>query len=79
MVTSSVCTESAWEYVMGVPQSRQKVRVTGPLEWKLAGSPFVKRNRERSKLTQATTGEAATRRQVWQWHTIVFDGVPSAS
>jgi hypothetical protein len=79
VVTSIVPGESACTYVSGVPQSRQNVRVTGAVEWKLAGSPFWKAKLARSKVTQATTGDAATRRHVWQWHTIVLDGVPATS
>jgi hypothetical protein len=28
------------------------------------------------KVTQATTGEPAARRQVWQWQTMLFVGAP---
>jgi hypothetical protein len=62
--------------VSGVPQSWQNVRVTGGVLLKCAGSPCTKRKRSTGKVTQATTGEPAARRQVRQWQTIVFVGEP---
>jgi hypothetical protein len=66
-----------------VRERRAAIAAEGPrdrrVEWKLAGSPFTKAKALRPNVTHATTGEAATRRHVWQWHTIVLDGVPEAS
>jgi hypothetical protein len=39
----------------------------------------VGRNSFEGKVTQATTGAAATLRQDWQWQTIVFEHSPDAS
>jgi len=79
VVTSIVSGESACTYVSGVPQSWQNVRVTGGVLLKWAGSPCTKRKRCAGKVTQATTGAPATRRQVRQWQTMVLVGCPSAS
>ena len=62
-----------------MPHARQNVRVTGGVLWNDAGSPFTKRKRSTGKVTHATTGAAATRRQVRQWQTIVFVGRPCTS
>jgi hypothetical protein len=39
------------------------------------GSPRVKRNSAFAKVSQATTGDAAARRQDWQWHTMLLAGL----
>jgi hypothetical protein len=62
-----------------VPQAPQKVRVTGGEERNSTGEPRVKRNPSTGNVTQATAGEAATRRQVWQWQTMEFEHAPRAS
>ena len=79
MVTSTVAGESACRYVRGVPHSLQNVRATGAELPKVAGFPEVKVNLPEGNVTHATTGAAATRRQVRQWHTIVLVGGPSAT
>src|SRR5688572_1939613 len=38
------------------------------------GVPRVNRNSARAKVTHATTGAAATRRQDWQWQTMLLAG-----
>jgi hypothetical protein len=38
----------------------------------------VKRNSDFANVTQATTGDAAERRQDWQWHTMLFAGLAVA-
>ena len=53
-------------------------RRTGGVEWNSAGSPRTIANRDAGNVTHATTGAAATRRHVRQWHTIVLVGLPVA-
>jgi hypothetical protein len=65
--------------VSGVPQAAQNVRTTAGDERNSAGLSFVKRNPADGNVTQATTGEAAARRQDWQWQTMVLEHAPSAS
>ena len=69
---------SACWYVNGVPHAAQNVRRTGGVEWNSAGSPRTIANRDAGNVTHATTGAAATRRHVRQWHTIVLVGLPVA-
>ncbi len=38
------------------------------------GVPRVKRNSDFAKVTHATTGDAAERRQDWQWQIMLFAG-----
>jgi hypothetical protein len=44
-------------------------------DWYSRGVPRVNRNSALAKVTQATTGEAADRRQDSQWQTMLFAGV----
>ena len=64
---------SACWYVRGLPQLPQKLRVTGAVERNSTGRPLVKRNEADGTVTQATTGDPASFRQVRQWQTIVFE------
>ena len=65
-------------YVSGVPQEPQKVRTTGDDDRKLTGSPRTKSKLVVGKVTQATTGEPAARRQLLQWQIILCAGRPLA-
>jgi len=62
--------------VSGVPHEPQKVRRTGWDEWNTDGRPATSWNCATGNVSQATTGEAATRRHVWQWQIMVFVGRP---
>jgi hypothetical protein len=61
--------------VSGDPQVPQKRRITFADDWYSFGVPRVNRNSALAKVTQATTGEAAMRRQDWQWQTMLFAGM----
>jgi len=65
--------------VSGVPQSGQNERTTCVEDLNSFGRPLVKWKPLPGNVTQATTGAAATRLQVWQWQTMVLEHAPSAS
>ena len=58
----------------GEPQAPQNWRFTFGDDSYTTGVPRVKRNSDLANVTQATTGDAAERRQDSQWHTILFAG-----
>ncbi len=68
--------ESLCWYVKGVPHDPQKVRRTGGEERNSVGWPRVNSKRVAGNVIQATTGEAAARRQVRQWQIMLFAGSP---
>ena len=74
VVTSTKSGVSTCSYVNGEPQAPQKCRLTLGDDSYDAGAPRVNRNSARAKVTQATTGDAAARRQDWQWQTMLFAG-----
>lgn len=43
-------------------------------DWYVTGLPRVKRKFALENVTQATTGDAAIRRHVWQWQIMLFAG-----
>jgi hypothetical protein len=60
--------------VSGEPHAPQKRRFTFGDDWYSIGVPRVKVNSALANVTQATTGDAADRRQDWQWQTMLFAG-----
>lgn len=74
VVTSRKSGVSRCSYVSGDPQAPQKWRFTLADESYSSGVPRVKRNSAFAKVTHATTGDAAERRQDWQWQTMLFAG-----
>jgi hypothetical protein len=76
VVTSTDPEWSRCAYVNGVPHAAQNVRRTGSDELNSDRRPRSHSKLATGKVTHATTGAAATRRQLRQWHTMLFVGAP---
>jgi hypothetical protein len=64
--------------VRGVPQRGQNARVPCAEDWKLAGSPLVKRKSPEATVNHATKGAALVRRQIEQWQQVSCRAAPCA-
>ena len=74
VVTSTNPDVSRCSYVSGEPQAPQNFRRTLAEDSYSCGVPRVYRNSLFANVTHATTGDAAARRQDWQWQTMLFAG-----
>src|SRR5688572_23229589 len=74
VVTSTNPAVSTCSYIRCEPQVPQKCRRTLAEDSNCSGVPRVKRNSALAKVTHATTGDAAARRQDWQWQTMLLAG-----
>jgi hypothetical protein len=77
VVMSMVVGLSLCWYVSGVPHEAQNVRRTNAVEEYSDGVPLTMAKLELANVTQATTGAAEARLQVWQWQIMLLEGCPS--
>jgi hypothetical protein len=62
-----------------VPHRPQNVRMTGGEDRYSTGVPKTKENPLAGNVTHATVGEPAALRHDRQWHSVAFDGCPTAT
>ena len=75
VVTSKKSGVSMCSYTSGDPQAPQNLRHTLSDDWYSRGVPRVNLNSAFANVTHATTGEAAERRQDWQWQIMLLAGL----